>query len=85
MADEFQKLLTFEFSTESIWKIPLTTLIEFEDKNKKNKKAFVEVKERIWKKLQKSKREVAISSRERNTNQGSGLCHFYICYELFQF
>ena len=33
----------------------------------------------------KVKREAAISSRERNTNQGSGLCHFYICYELFQF
>ena len=33
----------------------------------------------------KVKGEAAISSRERNTNQGSGLCPFYICYELFQF
>ena len=28
-----------------------TTLIEFEDKNIKCKKAFVEIKEKIWKKL----------------------------------
>ena len=38
--------------------------IEFEDKNIKNKKTFVEIKERIWKKFQKWKEKLLFQAKK---------------------